>query len=78
MKKTFTKILCAALAMLSVSAVCAQQGYEKSNEIFRLRKIYNVVRIARKHMHSLGFIARNSEFKHLVSADFSLLNQSFA
>ena len=36
MKKTFTKILCAALAMLSVSAVCAQQGYEKSNEIFRL------------------------------------------
>ena len=36
MKKTFTKILCAAVAMFSVSAVYAQQGYEKSNEIFRL------------------------------------------
>ena len=36
MKKTFTKILCAALAILSVSAVCSQLGYEKSNEIFRL------------------------------------------
>jgi hypothetical protein len=34
MKKTFTKILCAAVAMFSVSAVYAQQGYEKSNEIF--------------------------------------------
>jgi hypothetical protein len=36
MKKTFTKILCAALAMFSLSAAYAQQGYEKSNEIFRL------------------------------------------
>ncbi len=36
MMKTFTKILCAALALLSVSSLSAQQGYEKSNEIFRL------------------------------------------
>ncbi len=36
MMKTFTKILCAALALLSVSSLFAQQGYEKSNEIFRL------------------------------------------
>ena len=36
MKKTFTKILCVAVAALSLTSVTAQQGYEKSNEIFRL------------------------------------------
>ena len=36
MKKTFTKILCVAIAALSLTSAVAQQGYEKSNEIFRL------------------------------------------
>ena len=36
MKKTFTKILSVAVAVLSLTSVAAQQGYEKSNEIFRL------------------------------------------
>ena len=36
MKKTFTKILCVAVAALSLTSAAAQQGYEKSNEIFRL------------------------------------------
>lgn len=36
MMKTVTKILCVAIAILSVSAVYAQKGYQKSNEIFRL------------------------------------------
>ena len=36
MKKIFTKILCAAVAMFAIAEVEAQQGYEKSNEIFRL------------------------------------------
>lgn len=36
MMKKFTKILCFVVAMFSLTAVYAQQGYEKSNEIFRL------------------------------------------
>ena len=36
MKNTFTKILCVAVAALSLTSVAAQQGYEKDNEIFRL------------------------------------------
>ena len=36
MKKTFTKILSVAVAVLSLTSVAAQQGYQKSNEIFRL------------------------------------------
>jgi hypothetical protein len=36
MKKTFTKILCLAVALLAVTSVSAQQGYERENEIFRL------------------------------------------
>ena len=36
MKKTFTKILSVAVAVLSLTSVAAQQSYEKSNEIFRL------------------------------------------
>ena len=36
MKKTFTKILCVAIAALSLTSAAAQQGYEKDNEIFRL------------------------------------------
>ena len=36
MKKTFTKILCAAMAAFSLTSAAAQQGYEKDNEIFRL------------------------------------------
>ena len=36
MKKTFTKIICLAVAVLAVTAVSAQQGYERENEIFRL------------------------------------------
>ena len=36
MKKTFTKILCVAVAVFSLTTAAAQQGYEKSNEIFRL------------------------------------------
>ena len=36
MKKIFTKILCVAVAALSLTSAAAQQGYEKSNEIFRL------------------------------------------
>lgn len=36
MKKTFTKILCLAVAVFAVSVASAQQGYEKCNEVFRL------------------------------------------
>ena len=36
MMKNFTKILCFVVAMFSLTAVYAQQGYEKNNEIFRL------------------------------------------
>lgn len=36
MKKTFTKILCVAMAAFSLTSAAAQQGYEKDNEIFRL------------------------------------------
>ena len=36
MKKTITKILCVAVAALSLTSAAAQQGYQKSNEIFRL------------------------------------------
>ena len=36
MKKTFTKILCIAAALFSLTSASAQQGYKKSMEIFRL------------------------------------------
>ena len=36
MKKTFTKILSVVVAALSLTSAAAQQGYQKSNEIFRL------------------------------------------
>ena len=36
MMKTFTKILCAVVAMFAIAEAEAQQGYEKNNEIFRL------------------------------------------
>lgn len=36
MKRTFTKILCLAVALVGITTAQAQQGYDESNEIFRL------------------------------------------
>ena len=36
MKRTFTKILCLAVALMGITTAQAQQGYDESNEIFRL------------------------------------------